>query len=102
MGGGAEIQSAQFVISKGAKVETTGNCGPNAVKTLSAGRVTVFLEITETIKEAVEKYNSGNIVPAHKVKVSEHSELTDKDLGRGMGAGRGMEMGRRLDRGGGK
>ncbi|MBW2237858.1 MAG: NifB/NifX family molybdenum-iron cluster-binding protein, partial [Deltaproteobacteria bacterium] len=58
--------SAQFVISKGAKAVITGNCGPNAVKTLSAAGVTVFLGITGTIKEAVEKYKSGNLVSADK------------------------------------
>jgi len=96
LSGGAGIQSAQFVISKGAKAVITGNCGPNAVKTLSATGVTVFLGITGTIKEAVEKYKSGNLVSA------------DKGLGSGMGTGGGMEtgrgmgMGRRLGRSGGR
>ncbi|MBW2711374.1 MAG: NifB/NifX family molybdenum-iron cluster-binding protein, partial [Deltaproteobacteria bacterium] len=90
LSGGAGIQSAQFVISKGAKAVITGNCGPNAVKTLSAAGVTVFLGITGTIKEAVEKYKSGNLVSA------------DKGLGSGMETGRGMGMGRRLGRGGGR
>ena len=96
LSGGAGIQSAQFVISKVAKDVITGNCGPNAVKTLSAAGVTVFLGITGTIKETVVKHKSGNLVPADKANVSEHSELTVKGLDRGMG------MGRRLDRGGGK
>lgn len=39
LGGGAGIQSAQFVASKGAGAVITGNCGPNAVQTLSASRV---------------------------------------------------------------
>jgi predicted Fe-Mo cluster-binding NifX family protein len=108
LSGGAGIQSAQFVISKGAKAVITGNCGPNAVKTLSAAGVTVFLGITGTIKEAVEKYKSGNLVSADKANVSESSGLTAKGLGSGMGTGGGMEtgrgmgMGRRLGRSGGR
>ena len=102
LGGGAGIQSAQFVASKGAKAVITGNCGPNAVKTLSAAGVEVFLGITGTIKEAVKKYKSGNIAPTEKANVSEHSGVTVKGLGRGMGAGRGMGMGRRPGRGGGR
>jgi len=34
LGGGAGIQSAQFVASKGVSAVLTGNCGPNAVRTL--------------------------------------------------------------------
>ena len=45
-GGGAGIQSAQLVVSKGAKAVITGNCGPNAIKTLSAAGVKVFLRVT--------------------------------------------------------
>ena len=35
-GGGAGIQAAQFLASKGVEAVITGNCGPNAVQTLSA------------------------------------------------------------------
>ena len=34
LGGGAGIQSAQFISSKGAKAVITGHCGPNAVQTI--------------------------------------------------------------------
>jgi len=61
LGGGAGIQSAQFVISKGAKAVITGNCGPNAIKTLSVAGAKVFLRATGSIKEAVEKYKSGSL-----------------------------------------
>jgi predicted Fe-Mo cluster-binding NifX family protein len=36
LGGGAGIQSSQFVVSKGAGKIITGNIGPNAVQTLQA------------------------------------------------------------------
>ena len=109
IGGGAGIQSAQFIISKGAKAVITGNCGPNAVKTLSVGGVEVFLGITGTIKEAVKKYKSRKLSPAGKANVSEHSGLRGESKVKspqqqipsgGAGLGRGMGMGRRLGRGG--
>jgi predicted Fe-Mo cluster-binding NifX family protein len=43
LGGGAGIQSAQFVASRGAKAVITGNCGPNATQTLSAAGVELFV-----------------------------------------------------------
>jgi predicted Fe-Mo cluster-binding NifX family protein len=72
------------------------------VKTLSAAGVKVFLGVTGSIKEAMEKYKSGNIAPAGKANVSEHSGVTVKGLGRGKGQGRGMKTGRGLGRGGGR
>jgi predicted Fe-Mo cluster-binding NifX family protein len=41
LGGGAGIQSAQFIASKGVVAVITGNCGPNAMRALSAARVKV-------------------------------------------------------------
>ena len=52
LGGGAGIQSAQFVASKGAEAVITGNCGPNAVQTLSASRVKVFVGQSGTVGPA--------------------------------------------------
>ena len=49
LGGGAGIQSAQFVASKGARAVITGNCGPNAVSTLDAAGIQVFLGNTGTV-----------------------------------------------------
>ena len=43
LGGGAGIQAAQFVASKGAKAVLTGNCGPNVMQTFSAAGVQVYV-----------------------------------------------------------
>jgi predicted Fe-Mo cluster-binding NifX family protein len=56
LGGGAGIQSSQFVVSKGAEAIITGNVGPNAVQTLSAAGVEIFLGQTGSVREAVERY----------------------------------------------
>ena len=117
LGGGAGIQSAQFVISKGAGAVITGNCGPKAVQTLSAAGVDVFLSVTGTVKAAVEMYKSGNLTPAGKANVAEYSGLGGQSTGarrqtrtsggrtgpgRGRGQGSGMRMGRGMGRSGGR
>jgi predicted Fe-Mo cluster-binding NifX family protein len=89
LGGGAGIQSAQFISSKGAKAVITGNCGPNAVQTLSAAGVELYLGNTGTVIEALEKYKSGSLKPTNNANVSDHSGLAGKkSVGRGMGMGR--------------
>ena len=107
LGGGAGIQSAQLVVSKGAKAVITGNCGPNAIKTLSSAGVKVFLRVMGSIKEAVEKYKSGSLPSVGKANVSEGSGLSAKSevempkrqapVGK-KGLGRGIGMGRRQGR----
>jgi len=98
LGGGAGIQSAQFVASKGAVVVITGNCGPNAVQALSAARVEIYLGQSGTVRESIEKYMRGNIKSASKPNVSDHYGMgggagTGRGMGRGMGKGGGMGMG---------
>ena len=61
LGGGAGIQSAQFVASNGARTIITGNLGPNAVKALSAAGVEVFAGQSGSVREAIERYRSGDI-----------------------------------------
>ncbi len=72
LGGGAGIQSAQFIASKGAKAVITGSCGPNAVRTLSAAGVELFVDQSGIIKETVEKYNNGQLRPTNKANVPDH------------------------------
>ena len=94
LGGGAGIQSAQFVTSKGAKVIITGNVGPNAVSTLSAAGVEVITGQTDTVKKAIEDYKTG------KLTGSKETDASNK-CGMGGGAGIGRGMGRGMGRGGG-
>jgi len=96
-GGGAGIQSAQFISSKGAKAVITGNCGPNAVQTLAAAGIEVFLENTGIVREVLEKYKDDDLTSTSMANVAEYSGLGDRtNSGRSMGMGgqRGMGRGR--------
>ena len=98
LGGGAGIQSAQFVASKGAKAVITGNCGPNAVNTLYAAGIQVFLGNTGTVTEALDNYKNGNLTPAKTASVPDHNGLDAGTGGNrimGTGGGRGMGGGGR-------
>ena len=102
LGGGAGIQSAQFICSKGAKAVITGNCGPNAVQTLSAAGVELYLGNTGTVSEVLEKYKSGSLTPTSQANVSDHSGFAGKtsvDRGRGRRQGMGIGGGRSMGRG---
>ncbi|MBW1841925.1 MAG: NifB/NifX family molybdenum-iron cluster-binding protein [Deltaproteobacteria bacterium] len=94
LGGGAGIQSAQFVASKGAKAVITGHCGPNAVDTLSAAGIELFLGNTGTVRETLEKFKKGKLSTATEANAPEYSGLKNmpagSGMGRGVGGGRGM------------
>ena len=99
-GGGAGIQAAQFLASQGVEAVITGNCGPNAVQTLSAAGVDVFAGQAGTVKEVVERFKKGNLRPTSEATVNNHfgtggggSFGTGGGMGRGMGGGRGQGRG---------
>ena len=102
LGGGAGIQSAQFVASKGIQAVITGNCGPNAVRTLSAAGVKLFVGQSGTVKEAIERYKNRELRSTDEPSVSDHygmgatGPMRDQQ---GQGFGRGMGMGRGMGRG---
>ena len=62
--GGAGISSAKVVIDVGAQAVLTGNCGPNAERTLTAAGVKLYTGATGTIAEAVELFKSGKVAEA--------------------------------------
>lgn len=75
LGGGAGIQSAQFMAQKGVGAILTGNCGPNAHQTLSAAGIEVFVGCSGTVAEAVERFKSGQLCAATAPNVASHAGM---------------------------
>jgi len=104
LGGGAGIQSSQFVASKGAEVVITGNIGPNAVRTLSAAGLKVILGQGGTVRGALEDFKAGRLTSSSEPNVADHYGMSGGGgmgggMGRGMGGGMGRGMGGGMGRG---
>jgi predicted Fe-Mo cluster-binding NifX family protein len=100
LGGGAGIQSAQTLASKGIHAVITGNCGPNAVQALSAAGIELHTGQAGTIREVVEKFMAGELTVSDQPNVSSHYGMGG-GAGAGFGGGMGRGMRRGLGRGGG-
>lgn len=83
--GGAGIQAAQNVASRGVKVLVTGNVGPNAFQALSATGIKIVTGAFGTVKEVIEKYKRGELKETNMPTVRGH-------FGMGMGRGRGRSQ----------
>ena len=68
----AGISSGKVVIDSGAQAVLTGNCGPNAERTLSAGGIKLYTAVTGTVAEAVELFKSGKLTKAAGPNVEPH------------------------------
>ena len=116
LGGGAGIQSAQFLASKGVNAVITGNCGPNAVQTLSAAGIELFTGQTGNVEEVVEKFKKGELRPTTEATVDSHFGMAPgsgsgpggsmrggggmrQGMGGGRGRGTGMGGGRAMGKG---
>jgi len=95
LGGGAGIQAAQFVVAKGAEAVITGQCGPNAMQTLSAAGVEVYIGQAGTVQGLVDKFNNGQLTPTTQANASAHAGAGGIGMGPGQGMGRGRGMGGR-------
>jgi len=86
--GGAGIQAAQLVISKGAQAILAGAFGPNASNVFSQGGVQT-VPAQGRVKEKVLEFAAGRLTPVPGPTAATFT-------GRGRGTGRGMGMGRGL------
>ena len=67
--GGVGVQSGQFMSKKQVKAVLTGNVGPNAFRTLQAAEIDIIAGISGSVKEALEKYKSGELKPVDNPNV---------------------------------
>ena len=70
--GGAGISSAKAVIDACAEVVLTGNCGPNAERTLSAAGVKLYTGVAGIVSEAIELFRNGKLAEAAGPNVQSH------------------------------
>lgn len=61
---GAGIQAAETVSRLGAAVVVTGHCGPKAFRTLSAAGIKVVTGAEGTVRDAVEAFQAGRLLPS--------------------------------------
>ena len=112
-GGGAGIQAAQVVASKGAQVVVAGNMGPNAHQALTAAGIQILPFVGGTVRQAVEAVKSGTLTAASAPTVPLHfgtggaapttpSPGAGSGIGPGMGGGGGRGMGGGAGRGRGR
>lgn len=65
MSQGAGIQAAENVAGAGVQVVLSGFVGPKAFTALSAAGIAVIQDVENmTVSQAVERYKSGELVPA--------------------------------------
>lgn len=95
LGGGAGIQAARFVASKGAEIVITGNCGPNAVKALNAAGIKVIVGQSGTVRQVVEKYRQGLLETTSQANVADHFGTSGASPGPSTYSSAGMGNGRR-------
>ncbi len=70
--GGAGINSAKVVIDAQAEAVLTGNCGPNAQRTLNAADLKLYTGVSGTIEQAVNSFKTEKLTEATEPNVGAH------------------------------
>ncbi len=61
LAGGAGPQSAQMMVDEGVEAVITRNVGPNAMTSLKAAGIKVYMATTGSVREAVEAYKKKSL-----------------------------------------
>ena len=70
--GGAGIQAGKLLADRKVEILLTGHVGPNAFKTLDAAGVKVGVDLSGTVKDALDRLKAGEVVFANKADVEAH------------------------------
>lgn len=70
--GGAGIQAAQTIASRGVKLLVTGNVGPKAFHALSAAGIDVVTGAFGTVRNVIEKFKRGALEKTGSPSVGGH------------------------------
>jgi len=69
---GAGIQSARNVVAQGVQYVITGHCGPKAYRSLGAADIKVIVGATGTVREAVARFEAGELDAVDEADVEGH------------------------------
>lgn len=75
--GGAGVKAAQMVINEGVEVVISGNFGPKAFDSLTAGDVKLYTAEATTVKDAIEVFNSGKAKLLNSASAAAHAGLQE-------------------------
>ena len=104
-GGGAGIEAAQLVASRGAQAVVAGNMGPNAHQALTAAGIQILPFMGGAVRQAVEAVKAGKLTAATAPTVPLHFGMGGAAPGAsasGPGGGAGLGGGARGMGGGGR
>jgi predicted Fe-Mo cluster-binding NifX family protein len=84
---GVGVQSAQLVVSEGARIVITNDLAVKAMEELMRLRVQVFTGVTGTAAQAVQWYQSGRLTPAtlstSSAEEEDHGQSSSKSKSKG-------------------
>ena len=73
--GGVGIQSAQLMADQNVQAVITGNCGPNAFRTLKAANIQLITGASGTVEQAIQKFKKGMFKTTDQANTAPHSGL---------------------------
>jgi len=91
---GAGIAASGFVANQGVDYVLTGNVGPNSYQVFSQVGIKVIVGLANMkVKEAIEKFEKGQLQAVSSSNVGDHFGLNQPSVGFPPGGGRGMGRG---------